>query len=259
MTIVAVAGDATTTTCVALAASWPGDDDVVIVEADRTGGSLAGWLDTPSTPSLASIVANVAASPAEAAATISSMIQRSASGIRFVAGPLRAVPARRSVDEADAVVVPALARTQRFLTLADVGRSPESLDHPFTRAAALTVVVHRQRASSAGADAVRIERLVESIELLTAAASPVVLAVIGRSPFEPDDIVRHVEASVPGGLEQAVRLDDDPLAASVLAGRGGVSARRLGRLALMRSAGAAAALLATTVAERRQTRTEPPR
>jgi hypothetical protein len=256
VTIVAVVGDATTTTCVALAAGWPDDDDVVIVEADRTGGSLAGWLDTPSTPSLASIVANVAASPAEATSTIASMIQRSASGIRFVGGPLRALPARRSVDEAGAVVVPALVRTERFLTLADVGRSPESLDHPFIRAAALTVVVHRQRADSAGADAVRIERLVESIEQLTTAALPVVLAVIGRSPFDPDDIVRHVEAAVPGSVEQPVRLADDPLAASVLAGRGGVSARRLGRLALMRSAGAAAVLLAATVAERQEIPTE---
>ena len=255
MTIVAVVGDATTTTCLALAAGWPIDDDVVIVEADRTGGSLAGWLDTPSTPSLASIVANVAAAPADAAPTISSMIQRSASGIRFVAGPLRALPARRSVDEAEAVVVPALAR-ERLLVLADVGRAIEYFDHPFTRAAALTVVVHRQRVGSAGAEAVRIERLVESLEQLSASESPVALAVIGRSPFDPDEIVHHVEASAPGSVEQTVRLDDDPLAASVLTGRPGVSARRLGRLPLMRSSTAAAERLAATVAERRRASTE---
>ena len=59
MTIVAIVGDCTTTTCVALAAGWPVDDEVLILEADPSGGSLAGWLDTPNSPSLATIVANV--------------------------------------------------------------------------------------------------------------------------------------------------------------------------------------------------------
>ena len=57
MTIVAVIGDCTTTTCIALAAGWPGRRRLVL-EADPSGGSLAGWLDTPSSPSLATIVAN---------------------------------------------------------------------------------------------------------------------------------------------------------------------------------------------------------
>ena len=50
MTVIGVVGDAATTTSVALAVGWPGDDDVLVIEADPNGGSLAGWLDTPVTP-----------------------------------------------------------------------------------------------------------------------------------------------------------------------------------------------------------------
>ena len=64
MTIVGVVGDCTTTTCLALASCWPAVDDAVILEADPLGGSLAGWLDTPASPSLATMVA--ASDPTEA-------------------------------------------------------------------------------------------------------------------------------------------------------------------------------------------------
>ncbi len=59
VTVIAVVGDATTTTAVAIAVGWPAADEVIVLEADPSGGSLAAWLDTPSQPSLATIVANV--------------------------------------------------------------------------------------------------------------------------------------------------------------------------------------------------------
>ena len=43
MSVIAVIGDCATTSALALAARWPADD-VVVLEADRTGGSLAAWL-----------------------------------------------------------------------------------------------------------------------------------------------------------------------------------------------------------------------
>lgn len=238
MTIVAVVGDCTTTTSVALAATWPLDDETVVVEADPRGGSLAGWLDTPASPSLTTIVSNVGSSPAAPMATITSMAQRSASGVRFVAAPLRTVPARRAVEEAATAVVPALARAD-IVAIADVGA-----DHhgsPFVRSAAAVVVVHRQAAASAGAAAVRLERLTESIEQL--AGTDVVLAVVGDRPFDPHEIAAHIESAVPGSLLATVALANDPLAAGVVAGRAGVSARRLRRLPLMRSAAEVATLL----------------
>jgi hypothetical protein len=71
-----------------------------------------------------------------------------------------------------------------------------------------------------------------------------VVAVVGSDPFDPAEIAQHVEASVPGAVGEVVTLADDPLAAAVLAGRAGVSANRLRRLPLMRSAATVASRLA---------------
>lgn len=243
MTIVAVVGDCTTTTSVALAATWPIGDETIVVEADPRGGSLAGWLDTPSSPSLTTVVSTVGSAPSTPMATIASMAQRSASGVRFVAAPLRTVPARRAVEEAATAVVPALARADT-VAIADVGADHH--DSPFVRSAVTVVVVHRQASASAGAAAVRLERLTESIEHL--AGADIVLAVVGVRPFDPPEIAAHVEAAVPGSLLATVALANDPLAAEVIAGRAGVSARRLRRLPLMRSAAEVAARLSAGLA-----------
>jgi MinD-like ATPase involved in chromosome partitioning or flagellar assembly len=100
MTVVAVACDCTTTTCVALAAAWYAGDEVIILEADPSGGSLAGWLDTPSSPSLASAVAATTAANRSAADTIDSVVQRSRSGLRFIAAPVRSLPASPAIAAA---------------------------------------------------------------------------------------------------------------------------------------------------------------
>ena len=238
MTILAVVGDCTTTTCVALAATWPIRDETIVIEADRRGGSLAGWLDTPASPSLTTVVSSVGSSPSTPMATITAMAHRSASGLRFVAAPLRSLPARRAVEESATAVVPALARTAT-VAIADVGA--EHHDSPFVRSAAIVVMVHRQASASAGAAAVRLERLIESIEHL--AGSGLVLAVVGERPFDPPEIATHIETAVPGALLATMELAEDPLAAEVIAGRAGVSARRLRRLPLMRSAAQVAAQL----------------
>ena len=59
MTVVTVLGDAATTTALALAAGWRSSDQVVVVEADPSGGSLAAWLDVPLAPSLSTVVATL--------------------------------------------------------------------------------------------------------------------------------------------------------------------------------------------------------
>ncbi len=240
MTIVAVTGDCTTTTCVALASGWPLgagglDVDVIVLEADPSGGSLAGWLDTPGTPSLASAVASTSSGVRTVDDTIDSVLQRSRSGIRFVAAPVRALPARRAVSEATVSFVPELASRRHLVVLADLGR-PSGDPAPLLRDAAVTVVVHRQRPSSALAESVRLERLVEQIERVAAFGGTVVLAVIGHDPFDPDEVVQFADGSAAGAITAAFRLAEDPLAAAVLAGRTGVSAKRLQRLPLMRTA-----------------------
>lgn len=253
MTIVAVVGDATTTTALAVAACWPSEDGAVVLEADPSGGALAAWLDTPAHPSLATIVATVGTGgdPRSAMTTFDSMTRRSSSGIRFVPNAVRSRAARRAVEEAAVGLVPAIAAST-VAVLADLGSHTPGLPvPPVLHAAEVVLVVHRQDRASAAAASVRIERLVETVEDITSSAGRIALAVIGRVPFDVTEIGAFVEQSVPDSLIATVEIADDPLAAATLCGRAGVSAKRLRRLPLMRSATDVARLLAGVVQDER--------
>jgi MinD-like ATPase involved in chromosome partitioning or flagellar assembly len=244
VTIVAVIGDCTTTTCLALAATWPAENpdptDVLVLEADPSGGSLAGWLKTPNSPTLGTLVANTSSEAGRSTATmntIESMVLTSDAGVRLIAAPTRSLPARRAIEEAGATIIPALASARSIVALTDLGRSRIDESRPILNASAVVIVIHRQVRTSATAEAVRLERLIETVEHVGA---PIVLGVIGSDPFDPSEIVEFVSSSVPDVVTDSFLLEDDALAASVLSGRTGVSARRLARLPLMRSARTAA-------------------
>jgi hypothetical protein len=79
--------------------------------------------------------------------------------------------------------------------------------------------------------------------------------VIGRSPFDPAEIGQFVDQALPNTVRHTVALSDDPLAAATLAGRSGVSAKRLRRLPLMRDAAKLAGDLADLVSSDRTPRT----
>jgi MinD-like ATPase involved in chromosome partitioning or flagellar assembly len=244
MTIVAVVGDATTTTAVALSVGWSGGE-AVVVEADRGGGSLAAWLDTPAHPTLATIVATAASAGErrDVMAIVDSMTHHSSAGVRFVSNAARARAASLAVEEAAFSVLPAMSASERTL-IADTGRHRGG-DHlsPAVRSGDVVVVVHRQAAASAAAASVRVERLIETFEDIAHADAPVVLAVIGTAPFDVDELSDFVDAAVPDTIASTVALADDPLAAFTIAGRTGVSARRLRRLPFMRDAARAADVL----------------
>lgn len=243
MTVLAVIGDCTTTTCIALAAGWSSVDDVIVLEADASGGSLTGWLDTPSTPSLATIVANRAGQHTTTGEAITAMVQHSASGIRFIAAPVRATTAFRAIEEAAGDVIPWLAASESIV-LADIGRHRGGSRLPATlTAATAVVVVHRQDPASAAASTVRLERVVEVVQQVATLGLPIVLAIIGAEPFDPHDVTRFVEESAPAAVASSLTLADDPLSAAVIAGRPGVSAKRLRRLPLMRTASHATTVL----------------
>ncbi len=70
---------------------------------------------------------------------------------------------------------------------------------------------------------------------------------MGDAPFGHAEIDRFVADA--GGRTPVVPVPNDPLAAAVLAGRTGVSARRLARLPLMRAAGDLAAAVHHILAE----------
>ena len=253
MTIVAVTGDAATTTAIAIAAGWPPSEQPTLLEADPTGGSLAGWLDTPIQPSLATIVANVGDGTARSVLdTFATMTHRSESGVRFVSNAVRSRAAHRAVEEAASTVLPALAAGVTTV-IADTGAhragQPPS---PALRLAEVVVVVHRQASASPAAATARIERLVEMVEELAHLDAEIVLTVIGNTPFDPAEIAAFVDESVPDTLASTVGIADDPLAAAAIAGRTGVSTKRLRRLPLMRDATRLAGALDDLLEQRRR-------
>ena len=239
MTIVAVAGDVSTTTAVALAAGWSVAEDVIVVEADPSGGDLAAWFDLPVTPSLSTLVTRVHDG---SWAEIERFTRLAGTGLRVIPAPARAGEAQQAVGEASRSIVPTFAAMRSPIVVADTGRlHPTPLLHPFVGAAAVTVVVHRQAEQSARAAAVRLQRLADQLDAFTSIASNVVVAVVGASPFDLSEIRSFIAESV--GDTPLVGLPIDELTASVYGGRTGVSPRRLARLPLTR---AARALAATT-------------
>ena len=233
MPIVAVTGDRSTTTALALTAAWPCIDDVVVIEADPTGGDLAAWFDVEVSPSLSTVVAHVRDG---AWPEIERLTRRADCGIRLVPAPSLAAEARRSVVESAQAVVPTLADLENpIIIIADTGRlSMSAMTNPFLTRAAVTVLVHHQSVQSSRAAAVRLTRLVEQIEMLTASSTTVIVAIIGAAPFELGDVDEFLTDSV--GEIAIIGLPIDDLAAAVFGGRTGVSPRRFERLPLMRAA-----------------------
>ena len=231
MAIVAMVGDACTTTAVALASAWPVSSEALIVEADPKGGDLAAWFDIPVLPSLSTVVTSFDTSWSE----IDRHTRLAASGLRLIPAPPNAAEAQRAVAESARSLAPTLAALHSPIAIVDAGAAPHSSKvHPLVASAAVTVVVHRQWSQSARAAAVRLQRLADQVDALSSTSTSLVVAVIGGDPFDFDQIESFLTDSV--GTTPLVGLPVDGLAAAVYAGRTGVSARRLARLPLARAA-----------------------
>ena len=236
MALVALTGDCTTTTAVALAAAWPVSDQVLLLEADPRGGSLAGWFDLPLSPSLSTLVAAAHGSSAEdgtaSEVDLTPLIRSTPTGIWFVPAPFRSREATRAIAEARHHLFPRIFGDRSRVTIADLGEPIPGGDITDRIGSPdVTVICHRQDHSSPSAAAVRLERLREQLESAAAHALDVVVAIIGSEPFDCAQIAEHLDPELTW-VEMAV----DPLAAAVHAGRLGVSERRLARLPLSRSA-----------------------
>lgn len=232
MGIVAVAGDACTTTAVAVASSWPLAEDAILVEADPTGGDLAAWFDMPVAPSLSTVVTRVLDG---AWPEIERYTRLADSGLRLVPAPARAGEAAQAVGESARSLVATLAALRSPTTIADTGdlqASPAA--HPFAGSASVTIAVHRQSPQSSRAAAVRLQRFADQLDGFATSPSALIVAVVGGAPFDLSEIERFLADHV--GVNAVVGLPVDDLAASVFAGRTGVSARRLSRLPLVRAA-----------------------
>jgi hypothetical protein len=251
MSLVAVVGDMTTTTSVLLAAGWPAIEEPFVLELDPHGGTLAAWLDLPVEPSLSAAVTRA---PDGAWPVVASMVRSSATHVRVLPAPVSAREAERAVAEADPIVA-TLAALDDVVAIADVG--PLDLSGPAPRAvrfADLVLVVHRQRAASPRASAVRVQRLAETWAAVRRAAidpSLVGLVLVGDDPFDIEEIGGFLGAPL-GALLDPLPVDD--LAAAVVAGRPGVPAKRFDRLPLVRASRALAQRSAAAVRSGRMER-----
>jgi MinD-like ATPase involved in chromosome partitioning or flagellar assembly len=227
MTIVAVAGDAATTTSVAIAAAWVAGGGALLVEADPSGGDVAGWLDLPLVPSLSTLVT----SPERTWEAVERHAHLSASGLTVIPAPVRVAEAQQAVAEAERWVVPVMAGVSNPIVVDTGVATSATRAHPFVRAATTVVLVHRQATQSAAAASTRLRRLVDHVDVLSATTDNLIVALIGSRPFDEVEVERSLNE-----LAAVVPLPVDSLAASVLAGARGVSARRLARLPLSKAA-----------------------
>lgn len=242
MSLVAVVGDGCSTTAVGMAAAWPLDDPCMIAEFDPAGGCLAAWLDVPRAPGLAEVAAS---STPGSWATISSMVQRTASGLDVLVAPTRSVEAAAVVLAASNTVLPVLSALDWPVVIADGGRLRGGISAMVSQAGTV-VVAHRQHSGSAAAAALGFERLAELTSQLAVRSIPTVIALIGSRPYTTEDVSEFVRA------DTVVPLAEDPWAAAVLAGRAG-SAARLRRSPLMRSLADLAGVVSTSLRHQRVT------
>ena len=250
MSLIAIVGNATTTTTLALAEGWPSAAQVLVAELDPSGGDLAAWLDLPQSPGLASAVT---ATPAGAWPTITGHVQQTPSGVAVLVAPLRAVEATAAVREAAARLLPTLSALDTPTVLADCGSQvPSQMSSVVTQAGLVVVTVRQPRTSDRAAAAV-LDRTAELIDHLVARHLDTVAVVVGDAPYAADEIEAFL-----GGAERLVptlALPDDPAGAAALAGR--PMSRRLAlRSPLRRAAAGVAAELA--VRERASRRSAPP-
>ena len=236
MTLLAVCGDASTTTAYALAAMWP-TPDVLLVEADGSGGDLAAWLDIREQPGVATAVTMA---PTGSWPVIEAQVQRHGS-LAILPLPVRAGEASVAVREAAVRLLPTLSALAGLTAIADCGFCHSSVLSPTVTQAALVVVTIRQPSMSPRAAAAHLDRIGELVDALGLRAVPTVAVVVGEEPYRSSEISAFLGGSS-GGLPVLV-FADDPVGAAVAAGRERVG-RGFMRSHLAKSAGAAARELA---------------
>ena len=194
----------------------------------------------PRSPNLSELVTSPDAGSWPA---IEAACQTSGRGVDVLVAPVRAVEAQAAVVAALPTVVPVMAALDEVVVIADAGRVGGQLT-PVMGASAAIALVHRQRAGSAVAAAVALERLRHVVDLLELRSLPYVVGLVGEQPYRADEVGAFL------GTDEVVPLAVDTWAAAVLAGRAG-SATRLRRSPLLRSTARLAGRLSARLREDR--------
>lgn len=235
MTLLAVCGDASSTTAYALAVGWP-TREVLLMEADPSGGDLAAWLDVPEQPGVATAVASA---PSGAWPVVQAQCQRHGE-LDVLVMPIRAGEAAVAAREAASRLAPTMSALAGLTAIADCGRTnPVGLSSVLTQAAMAVVTVRQPRTSPRAAGAA-LDRVGELIDALAARALPVVAVVVGEEPYRASEISDYLGGVVPVPV---LVLADDPVGAALVAGRDRIG-RGFARTQLARTAAAAACELA---------------
>jgi MinD-like ATPase involved in chromosome partitioning or flagellar assembly len=210
----------TTTAVLTMAAVVPPDRDVLVVEADPDGGSLAARFGLDPEPGLSSLAA--AGRRGLAGEQIDRHTQMLGGGLPVLVAPSDAAETSRALEVAGAQLTGALATYPRDV-LIDVGRlRPGSSAAVLAARAEAVVLVVRPRLDE-------LQHLVPRLKALDAAGVRPVVLLVGERPYSPAEVAASVPAPVLGALA------DDPTAARVLRGDGG-SMAKLRRSLLIRSA-----------------------
>jgi len=219
-----------TTAVAALAATWPVERELVVVEVDPSGGDLAVRFDLAPEPGLVSLAA--AGRRELRADTLREHTQDLTDGSAADVLPRRVLVAPVSADQAVASLtalrgaLPAVLADLGCDVLVDCGRlEPQSPTFEVATKADLLVVVARPVVAE-------VHHL--SARLASLRANAVSLLLVGERPYSVSEVAEAVGANPLGTLPADAR------SAAALAGGHRNAARALRRSALLRDAGAIA-------------------
>ncbi|MFA9430968.1 chromosome partitioning protein [Egicoccus sp. AB-alg2] len=230
MTVVALASvkasPGVTTSLLALAATWPGQRPVLLVDADPDGGSLAARTGLLTEPGLTSLAA--AARRTLRAGELERHTQPlPGGGVPALVGPADPEHASRALQLLGGPLATALRSDPDRDGLVDCGRlragSPAA---PLAAAADVLVVVARPRLDE-------LQHLRPALPRLLAVGARPALLLVGEGPYPPGEVAAALDVTV------LTTLPHDPAGADQLSGQ----RRRAGRLertTLLRAARAVA-------------------
>jgi hypothetical protein len=229
MTVVALASvkasPGVTTSMLALAATWPDHQQLLLVEADPDGGSLAARTGLPSEPGLTTLA--TIGRRSLPAGELDRHTQPLPGGLPVLVGPADADHAHRALHLVAERLATELHQQPDRDVVIDCGRlrtgSPAA---PLAAGAELLVLVARPRLDE-------LQHLRTALPRLTAAGHRPVLLLVGERPYPPPEVAAVL------GVPVLPSLPHDPAAADLLTGRR-ARAGRLDRTPLLRAARAVA-------------------
>ena len=225
MSLVAVAAakaaPGVTTSALAMAAVWPTDRQVLLVEADPGGGDLAARFELAAQPGLVSLAA--AARRQIDGALVGEHAQRLPGGLGVLVGPPGAEQAAAALGMLAPPVLAGLDRLDGVDVIADLGRlDPASTALGLARVASLLLVVVRPRLDE-------LQHLAHRVAALRGECRALGVVLVGSGPYPAEEIAGAL------GVEVLAWLPADPRGASLLGGAG-ASAGALRRTPLLRAA-----------------------